>query len=162
MLLPRRGLDRGDDLARDAQLGKGAEGRLQVGVVVADRLVEADHPFLDDVLAVGADEEVGASLGPREAAVFLEQLAQGAIVAVPGSADELVVTVKRPRDWGAGGLGSAEPSGTHRGRPSRGSGDVVATHDLLRNVTDDPDACTSGLVTTTSERPWSYARLHPC
>src|SRR3954453_14639914 len=107
MLLPRRGLDRGDDLARDAQLGKGAEGRLQVGVVVADRLVEADHAFLDDVLAVTADEEGGARLGPGEAAVLLQQLAQRAVVTLPRSADELVVTVKGPRDWGACSLGSA-------------------------------------------------------
>src|SRR4051812_39619182 len=162
VLLAGRGLDRGDDLARDAQLREGAERRLQIGVVVADRLVEADHAFLHDVLAVGADEEVGAGLGAREAAVLLQQRAQRAVVAVTGSTDQLVVTVEGPGDWGAGGLGRAEPSGTHRGWPSRGSGDVVATHDLLRNVTDDPNACTSGLVTTTSERPWSYARPFPC
>src|SRR5947209_10999811 len=162
VLLPGRRLDRGDDLPGDAELGERPEGSLQVGVVVPDRLVEADHAFLDDVLAVGADQEVGAGLGPGEAAVFLQQRAQCAVVAVAGSADELVVTVKWPRGWGAGSLGSAEPSGTHRWRPSWGSWDVVATHDLLRNVTDDPDACTSGLVTTTSERPWGYARLIRC
>ena len=37
-----------------------------VGVEVADGLVEADHPLLHDVLAVGADEEVRAGLDPGE------------------------------------------------------------------------------------------------
>ena len=51
VLVARRGLDRGDDLARDAQLREVAERRLAVGAVVADRLVEADEALLDQVVA---------------------------------------------------------------------------------------------------------------
>ena len=69
MLVARRRLDRGDDLARDAQLGEVAEARLAVGAVVADRLVEADQALLDQVLAVPAGEEVGGGLEPDEALV---------------------------------------------------------------------------------------------
>ena len=46
-----RGLDRGDDLPRHAELGEAAERRLLVGAEVAHRLVEADQPLLDQVLA---------------------------------------------------------------------------------------------------------------
>ena len=42
VLVARRRLDRGDDLAGDAELGEVAEARLAVGAEVADRLVEAD------------------------------------------------------------------------------------------------------------------------
>jgi hypothetical protein len=117
----RRGLDGRDDLARDAQLREGPERGLQVGVVVADRLVEADHAFLDDVLAVRADEEVGARLGAGEAAVFLEQLTQSAVVAVTGGSHQGIVAVGSTGGLGAGCIGSAEPSGTHRFRTSGGS-----------------------------------------
>jgi hypothetical protein len=41
VLVAGRGLDRGDDLAGDAELGEVAEARLAVGPVVANRLVEA-------------------------------------------------------------------------------------------------------------------------
>jgi len=58
VLVARRGLDRGDDLARDAQLREVAEARLAVGAEVADRLVQTDEAFLDEVVAVAAGEEV--------------------------------------------------------------------------------------------------------
>jgi hypothetical protein len=69
VLVARGGLDRGDDLARDAQLSEVAKARLAVGAVVADRLVEADQAFLDEVLAVAAREEVGRRLEPYETLV---------------------------------------------------------------------------------------------
>ena len=40
--------------------------RLAVGPEIADRLVEADQPFLDEVLAVAADEEVRRRLQAHE------------------------------------------------------------------------------------------------
>src|SRR3954470_9995853 len=58
VLVARGRLDRGDDLPRDAQLGEVAERRLAVGPVVAHGLVEADEPFLDEVVGVAAGEEV--------------------------------------------------------------------------------------------------------
>jgi hypothetical protein len=73
VLLAGGGLDGGDDLAGDAQLGEGPERRLAVGPEVAHRLVEADHALLLDVVGVGADEEVAAGLGPGEAPVPLEE-----------------------------------------------------------------------------------------
>src|SRR6185437_641334 len=57
-----RGLDRRDDLARDTELGEAAERRLLVGAEVANRLVEADEPFLEQVVVVAAGEEVRARL----------------------------------------------------------------------------------------------------
>ena len=46
VLVAGRGLDRGDDLARDAQLREVAERGLAVRPEIADRLVEADQAFL--------------------------------------------------------------------------------------------------------------------
>ena len=69
VLVARRGLDRGDDLARDAQLGEVAEARLAVGAVVAHRLVEADEALLDEVVGVAAGEEVRRGLQADEAVV---------------------------------------------------------------------------------------------
>ena len=77
VLEARRRLDRGDDLPRHAELGEAAERRLLVGAEVADRLVEADQPLLDQVLGVAAGEEVRARLEPDEARVAADQLVEG-------------------------------------------------------------------------------------
>src|SRR4051794_26959606 len=69
MLLPRRRLDRGDDLTSDAQLGERTEAGLVLGTEVAGRLVQPDQRLLLDVVGVAADEEVPTALGPGEAAV---------------------------------------------------------------------------------------------
>jgi hypothetical protein len=66
VLVARRRLDRGDDLARDAQLGEIAERRLAVAAEVADRLIEADEPFLDQVFRIAADQEVRGRLQADE------------------------------------------------------------------------------------------------
>src|SRR5690606_33956485 len=55
VLLPRGGFDGGDNLAGDAQFGERPERRQLVRPKVANRLVEADHALLDDVLAIGAN-----------------------------------------------------------------------------------------------------------
>ena len=82
MLLARRRLDRGDELPRDAQLGERAEARLASGIVVADRLEQADHAFLDDVVAIRAGQEVRTRLAPNEAAVAMDE--QGACLLISG------------------------------------------------------------------------------
>src|SRR4051812_3478245 len=86
-----RGLDRGDDLPRHAQLGEGAERRLLVGAEVAHGLVEADEPLLEKVVGVAAGEEVGARLQPDEAGVAAHERVQRQRVAVAGLDDELKV-----------------------------------------------------------------------
>src|SRR6266540_2160867 len=86
-----RGLDRRNDLARDAKLGEGAERRLLVRAEIAHRLIEADQPFLDQVLRVAAGEEVRARLQPDEPRVAPDQLIERDLVAVSGLEDELQV-----------------------------------------------------------------------
>ena len=62
VLLARGRLDRGDDLARDAELGEGPERGLVLGPEVAGRLVEADERLLLDVVA--RRRRRGSSRGP--------------------------------------------------------------------------------------------------
>jgi hypothetical protein len=50
VLVAGRGLDGGDDLAGDAELREVAEAGLSIGAVVADRLVEAEQAFLNQVV----------------------------------------------------------------------------------------------------------------
>ena len=69
MLVTRRRLYGRDDLAGDAQLSEVAEARLTIEAVVADRLVQADQPLLDQVFGVTARQEVGGCLQPHEAVV---------------------------------------------------------------------------------------------
>jgi hypothetical protein len=83
VLEPRRRLDRGDDLPRHAQLGEAPERRLLVGAEVANRLVEADQPLLDEVLRVTAGEEVRARLQADEAVVAAHQGIERGGAAVP-------------------------------------------------------------------------------
>ena len=91
MLEPRRRLDRGDDLARHAELGERAERRLLVVAEVAHRLVEADHPLLDQVVGVTAGEEVAARLQAHEAVVAAHQLIERRLAPVARLEDELQI-----------------------------------------------------------------------
>ena len=91
VLLPGGHLDCRDDLAGDADVGEGPEGRLAVRVEVPDRLVQADHGLLDDVLLVRSHQEVRAGLGPGEVAVPGEEGIHGAAIPLPVQADELLV-----------------------------------------------------------------------
>jgi hypothetical protein len=91
VLEPGGGLDRRDDLPRNAELGERAERRLLVVPEVAHSLVEADQPLLDQVLRVAAGEEVRARLEPHEARIAADQLVEGRPVAVPCSDDELEI-----------------------------------------------------------------------
>jgi hypothetical protein len=69
VLVARSGLDRGDDLTRDAQLGEVPEAGLTVGPIVPNRFVETDEALLDQIVGVAAGEEVRRGLEPNEAVV---------------------------------------------------------------------------------------------
>ena len=93
VLVAGRGLDRGDDLARDAELRERAEGRVLVGPEVAHGLVEADQPLLDQVVGLAAGDEVRARLQADEAGVAAEERVERGVVAVPGADDEADVVL---------------------------------------------------------------------
>ena len=59
VLVARGGLDRRDDLARDAELGKGPEGRLLLDAVVAHGLVETDEALLHEIIGIATGDEIG-------------------------------------------------------------------------------------------------------
>ena len=84
-------LDRGDDLARHAELGERPKRRLLVGAEVAHGLVEADQPFLDEIVAVASGEEVRARLQPHEGRVAADQRIERRAVAVPRLENELEI-----------------------------------------------------------------------
>src|SRR3990170_1988374 len=91
-VLEARGrLDGGDDLPRDAELGEAAERGLLVRPEVAHRLVETDHPFLDEVVAVAARQEVRARLEPDEAGVPPHEPVERLLASVPSLEDELQI-----------------------------------------------------------------------
>jgi hypothetical protein len=69
VLVAGRGLHRGDDLTRDAELGEVSEARLTIGAVVANRLVEADQALLNQVVGVAAGEKVRRCLEADEAVI---------------------------------------------------------------------------------------------
>ena len=73
VLVAGGGLHRRDDLPRDAQLGEVAKARLAVGAKVADRLIQAEEPLLDEIVGVAPGEEVGGGLQAHEAVVALDE-----------------------------------------------------------------------------------------
>ena len=89
MLVAARGLDRGDDLPGDAELGEVAEARLAVGPEVADRLVEADQSLLDQILGVATEQEVRRRLEPDEAAITLDDPVVGVGTAPLGERNQV-------------------------------------------------------------------------
>ena len=91
VLVARGGLDRGDDLARDAQLGEVAKARLAVGPVVPHRLVEADEALLDEVVGIAAYQEVGRGLEPDEAVVALDDAVVRIVLALLGERYQVVI-----------------------------------------------------------------------
>jgi hypothetical protein len=91
VLEARRRLDRRDDLSRHAELREASERRLLVVAEVPDRLVEADQPFLNQVLWVAPREEVRARLQPDEAGVSADERVERALVAVPRPHDQLKI-----------------------------------------------------------------------
>src|SRR6185437_16973202 len=97
VLVARGGLDRGDDLARDAQLGEVAEARLAVGPVVADRLVEADEPLLDEVVRVSPGQEVRRGFEAHEPVVPANDVVISLAVPLLGESDEITILDLRLR-----------------------------------------------------------------
>jgi len=91
VLLARRGLDRRDDLAGDAQLGEGPEAGLVLGAEVAGGRVQADQRLLLDVVGVAADEEVATALGPGDPPVAVDQGLEGLAIALLGAGGQFVV-----------------------------------------------------------------------
>ena len=73
-----------------------------LGAEVAGGLVEADQRLLLDVVAVGADQEVAAGLGPGEPAVPGDHHLQGVLAAALEAVHELEIG-----EIGEGGVGSA-------------------------------------------------------
>jgi hypothetical protein len=97
VLVARGRLDRGDDLAGDAQLREGAERRLAVDAVVADGLEEADQALMDEVLALAAGEEVRAGLHAHEAAISVDQTVHRGRVTGPRPCDQSPILNLDPR-----------------------------------------------------------------
>ncbi len=91
VLVAGRRLDRGDDLAGDAELGEVAEARLAVGSVVAHRLVEADQALLDQIVGVAAGQEVGRRLQPHESVVPAHDLVVRFGVSLLGQRDQIPI-----------------------------------------------------------------------
>src|SRR6266542_6246547 len=91
VLVPRRRLDRRDDLARHAQLGEAAKRGLLVRPEIAHGLAKADQALLHEVLRVAARQEVGAGLHSDEARVAPDQVIPRTGIAVPRAQDELKI-----------------------------------------------------------------------
>ena len=88
VLVAGGGLHGGDDLAGDAELGEVAKARLAVGAEVADGLVEAHQPLLDEVFGVSPGEEVGGGLQADEAVIAADETVVGVAVALLGQGDQ--------------------------------------------------------------------------
>jgi hypothetical protein len=88
VLVARGGLHGGDDLPRDAQLGEVAEARLAVRSEVADRLVEAHEPLLDQVFRVAAGEEIRGGLQAHESVVAPDKTVVGVAIALLCESDQ--------------------------------------------------------------------------
>src|SRR5437660_6837475 len=91
VLLAPGAADGRDELPGDAEIGEGPERGTLAGLEVADRLEQADHALLNDVVAVGPGQEVGTGLHASEVPVPGEQRfgSPGVAVAVP--LEELLV-----------------------------------------------------------------------
>ena len=65
--------------------------RLAVGAEIADRLVEADQPFLHEILAVAADEEVRGRLQAHEGGITAHEPVVRVIDALTGQCEEISI-----------------------------------------------------------------------
>src|ERR671919_1944209 len=94
-----------------------------LGGEVADGFVQADHPLLHDVVAIGADQEVRATLDPGKAAVPGEQLVDSLFVSGPKQRHEVLVRlggeVSDQPPCGHGRATSFSDAPSRRGRTTR-------------------------------------------
>src|SRR6478735_8711909 len=97
VLVAGRRLDRGDDLARDAELGEVAEARLAVGPVVADGLVETDEPLLDQIVRVSPGQEVRRGLEAHEPVVPADDVVISLVMPLFGESNEITILDLRLR-----------------------------------------------------------------
>ena len=65
--------------------------RLAVGAEIADRLVEADQPFLHQVLAVAADEEVRGRLQAHEGRITPHEPVVRVVAALSRQSEEVAI-----------------------------------------------------------------------
>src|SRR5581483_1184373 len=91
VLVAGGGLDRGDDLAGDAELGEVPEARLPIGPVVPDRLVQPHQPLLDQVVAVTAGQEVRRRLQAHESVVATNDRVVRHRVPLLGERDQIAI-----------------------------------------------------------------------
>src|SRR5690606_16485109 len=91
VLLARGRLDGGNDLAGDAELGKGPERGQLVRAKIADRLVKTDHPFLDDILAIRADQKIRARFRAHKVLILVDQILKCDRVPFSGVLNDLLV-----------------------------------------------------------------------
>ena len=79
------------DLPGDAQFRKCPEGGQLIRSEIPNRLEQADHAFLHDVLMVRADQKIRPRLGPHKVLIFVEQHFLRLIVAVAGQQRNLFI-----------------------------------------------------------------------
>jgi hypothetical protein len=91
VLVAGRRLHRGDDLTGDTELGEVAEARLAIGAVVANRLVETEQAFLDQVVGLTTEQEVRGGLEADEAAIAAHDRVVGVGTPILCQGDQIVV-----------------------------------------------------------------------
>src|SRR5436190_16096572 len=116
MLVAARGLDGRDDLPRDAELREIAEARLPVRAEVPDRLVQAQEPFLNQVVRIATQQEIRRRLQAHESAVALDDPVIRVRAAALRERDEIRI-LKLRWSFGAAGCGC---SGRGNGNGARG------------------------------------------
>jgi hypothetical protein len=92
VLLPGGCFDCGDDLPCDTQLCEGPEGSKLVGSKVAYGLVQPNHTFLDDVLAISSDEKIRPGFGSYEVAILADQVLLGYLIPTSSKGHYLFIT----------------------------------------------------------------------
>ena len=91
MLLPRRGLNGGDDLAGHADFGERVKGSELVRPEIAKRLEQADHAFLHNVFVIRADQKIRTRLGSHKVLVLVEQIFRRVRVALLSQQGDILI-----------------------------------------------------------------------
>ena len=75
-------LDGCDHLAVHTQLCKAAERSIPFFIIIPYSFIQTNHPFLDDILAVCADEEICSGFGTHQRFIFIQQIFLRCVVAI--------------------------------------------------------------------------------